>query len=89
MNILYQKNYNINKKLEFRQTRATQVSVPSCSIKDYIFLEVMNMKNYLKPQMELNQFNLKENVASIDSWVKEDANAGYATAGITTYLVNS
>ncbi len=47
------------------------------------------MKNYLKPQMELNQFNLKENVASIDTWVNQSGNEGYKTAGITTYLVNS
>ena len=47
------------------------------------------MKNYLKPQMELNQFNLKENVASIDTWVSGGEGASYSTAGITTYLVNS
>ncbi len=46
------------------------------------------MKNYLKPQMELNQFNLKENVATISEWV-EAGNDAYASAGITTYLLNS
>lgn len=47
------------------------------------------MKNYLKPQMELNQFNLKENVASIGNWAgTEDTNATTG-AGITTYLVQS
>ena len=47
------------------------------------------MKNYLKPQMELNQFNLKENVASINDWVTGEGAAEYASAGITTYLVQS
>ena len=46
------------------------------------------MKNYLKPQMELNQFNLKENVASIQSWVT-GSGADYSDAGVTTYLVQS
>jgi len=46
------------------------------------------MKKYLKPQMELNQFNLKENVASINSWVSGQT-GDYKTAGITTYLVQS
>ena len=45
------------------------------------------MKNYLKPQMELNQFNLKENVASISDWVAD--NTSESDVGITTYLVNS
>lgn len=48
------------------------------------------MKNYLKPQMELNQFNLKENVASISDWVGTGGDGTqYSGAGITTYLVNS
>ena len=49
----------------------------------------MNMKTYLKPQMELNQFNLNENVASISSWVESGAGTDYQTAGITTYYVQS
>ena len=49
----------------------------------------MNMKTYLKPQMELNQFNLNENVASINDWVISDAGSDYANAGITTYYVQS
>lgn len=48
----------------------------------------MNMKNYLKPQMELNQFNLKENMATISEWVSSEGTA-YNNAGITTYLLNS
>lgn len=49
----------------------------------------MNMKTYLKPQMELNQFNLNENVASINEWVTNTGNEAYKTAGITTYYVQS
>ncbi len=46
------------------------------------------MKNYLKPQMELNQFNLKENVATISDWVAQ--NSAYSeVTGITTYYVAS
>ena len=48
------------------------------------------MKSYLKPQMELNQFNMKENVASLNEWLAPGAaGADYAEAGITTYLVQS
>ena len=46
------------------------------------------MKSYLKPQMELNQFNMKENVASLNDWLQGDG-VSYADAGITTYLVQS
>ena len=46
------------------------------------------MKNYLKPQMELNQFNLKENVATISDWVTTN-NDYQGVTGITTYLLNS
>ena len=45
------------------------------------------MKSYLKPQMELNQFNMKENVASLNDWLS--SNTDYQEAGITTYLVQS
>lgn len=46
------------------------------------------MKTYLKPQMELNQFNLNENVASINDWVTGEG-SNYSSAGITTYYVQS
>ncbi len=46
------------------------------------------MKSYLKPQMELNQFNMKENVASLNEWLT-GAGSEYSEAGITTYLVQS
>lgn len=44
------------------------------------------MKSYSKPQMEMNKFSLKENVASINDWL---TTGDYTTAGITTYLVQS
>lgn len=47
------------------------------------------MKSYLKPQMELNQFNMKENVASLNDWLSSASGSEYAEAGITTYLVQS
>jgi len=45
------------------------------------------MKSYSKPQMEMNKFSLKENVASINDWLT--TGSGYENAGITTYLVQS
>lgn len=44
------------------------------------------MKSYSKPQMEMNKFSLKENVASINDWL---TTGDYQNAGITTYLVQS
>lgn len=58
----------------------------------FIRKEELNVKKYLKP--ELNNFvvTIRENISSqsgLTDWLQSSAGSDYKDAGITTYVLNS